>query len=232
MVSRDKIWVNDVSSDTVNLYVDTTPFPNKAEQVTHDITIPGRDEKIIISDDYYEDIQVDISTYTFDNTFDMLKVYKWLEGAKTLRTSESNFFYYYRVKKVLGIIPNYLGHGRHNIIISFVCSPFKYKDTNTIVKTAKTFSVSNTGGYYCRPVYKLTGSGDITLTVNNDANRIKVFGVNGSCTIDAERMLVYDDSGNLLRTQGKIPFAVVGNNDVVITGNVSKSEITLNERWR
>lgn len=231
MVSKDKIWVNDVSSDTVNLYVDTTPFPNKAEEVTHDIIIPGRDEKIIVSDNYYEDIQIDISAYTFDNTFDMLKVYKWLENAKTLRTSESYLFYWYKVKKVLGIIPNYLGHGKHNIIISFVCSPFKYKDTNIITKTSKTFSILNTGGYYCRPIYKLTGSGDITLTVNNDENRIKVFGVQGSCTIDAERMLVYDNSGNLLKTQGKIPFAVVGSNDVVITGNVSKSEITLNERW-
>lgn len=230
ILSKDKIWINDVSSDTVQLYVDTPPLPPKAEKITQDVTIPGRDESLVFTENMYSDIQIDLSTYIFDNDTDMSFIYKWLDGAETLRTTQSDF-YYYKIKKVLGVIPNYLGHGKTNIILSFLCSPFKYKVDNTIQSAAKSFTVTNSGGYYCRPVYKITGSGTITLAVNNDSNKITVYDVSGECVIDSERMLVYDSSGNLLRTSGKIPFCVIGENRVEITGNVTKSEITMNERW-
>lgn len=230
MVSRDKIYINNVSSDTVGIYIDTPFLPPKAQRKTQSIVIPGRGEEVIVSDDDYEDVQVDISTYVFSDTFDMNPVYAWMRDARTLRTSKHSGWYY-KVKNVLGVIPSYQGHGKSAITLSFVCSPYRYKIANQITKTEKSFTLNNSGNYYCKPVFKIFGTGDIKLTINNDENNIYVFGVNGHCIIDAEKQLVYTESGDILKTGGKTPYMVVGNNSVTITGNATRSEITLNERY-
>jgi len=232
--SPDYLIINEnQTSNDIGIWVDTPPMPPMAEQVYRELTIPDREENLTVADESYKDIQLAVKAYIFDNAYDMTTVYSWLRGAKKLRFKDDD--YYYRVKKVLPPTLNYSGHGKTMITLNFVVSPFRYiKVDTTVVSTTSTTTVLNTGNVYCRPQYKIFGSGTITLKVDDDTNKIVISNVDGYCIVDAERMLVYKDS-TFLSTTGIIPFLDVGSSSVIVTPQSSgdtftKIEITRNQR--
>lgn len=228
--SKDYIVINGISSDTVHIYIDTPPIPPKAEKKTQTIVIPGR-EDVITTNGEYEDITITINGYVFDRDYDPGDVYRWLEVAKTLKTSLSAD-YYYKVKKVMGVNPNYLGNGKYRLELQFLCSPYKYSVENEKhEETSKTFTISNEGTIYSQPTYIVYGNGEIKIRAADDENTITVYNVNGKATIDCERLVAYDDNKNIMMTSGIFPFLNAGNNNIVITGDVSKVEYYTNSRW-
>lgn len=223
----------DRTSNDIGIWIDTPPMPPMAEQVYRELTIPDREENLTVADESYKDIQLAVKAYIFDNAYDMTTVYSWLRGAKKLRFKDDD--YYYRVKKVLPPTLNYQGHGKTMITLNFVVSPFRYfvVDT-TVISTTSTTTVQNLGNVYCRPQYKIFGSGTIKLQVDDSANAVTVSDVDGYCIIDAERMLIYKDS-TFLSATGIIPFLDTGSSSVVVTplssgGTFTKLEITRNQR--
>ena len=232
--SPDYLIINESqTSNDIGIWVDTPPMPPMAEQVYRELTIPDREENLTVADESYKDIQLAVKAYIFDNAYDMTTVYSWLRGAKKLRFKDDD--YYYRVKKVLPPTLNYQGHGKTMITLNFVVSPFRYfvVDT-TVISTTSTTTVQNLGNVYCRPQYKIFGSGTIKLQVDDSTNAVTVSDVDGYCIIDAERMLIYKDSIFLSAT-GIIPFLDTGSSSVVVTplssgGTFTKLEITRNQR--
>lgn len=232
--SPDYLIINESqTSNDIGIWVDTPPMPPMAEQVYRELTIPDREENLTVADESYKDIQLAVKAYAFDNAYDMTTVYSWLRGAKKLRFKDDD--YYYRVKKVLPPTLNYQGYGKTMITLNFVVSPFRYfvVDT-TVISTTSTTTVQNLGNVYCRPQYKIFGSGTIKLQVDDSANAVTVSDVDGYCIIDAERMLIYKDS-TFLSATGIIPFLDTGSSSVVVTplssgGTFTKLEITRNQR--
>lgn len=224
----------DRTSNDIGIWVDTPPMPPMAEQVYREINIPDREESLTVIDETYNDIPLAVKAYIFDNTYDITSVYSWLRGAKKLRFKDSD--YYYRVKQVKPPTINYQGHGKTMITLNFVVSPFRYLKTDTVIEsTTTTTTVQNNGTVYCQPQYKIYGSGTLTLKVDDDTNKIKITGVDGYVTVDAERMLIYKDSSTFLSGEGVIPFLDVGSSSVIVTPQSSgdtftKVEITRNQR--
>lgn len=219
----------DRTSNDIGIWVDTPPLPPMAEQVYRELTIPDREENLTVADESYKDIPLAVKAYIFDNAYDMTTVYSWLRGAKKLRFKDDD--YYYRVKKVLPPTLNYSGHGKTMITLNFVVSPFRYlKVDTTVISTQTTFTVQNIGNVYCRPQYKIFGSGNITLQVDDPSNAITVKDVDGYAIIDAERLLIYKDS-DFLESEGVIPFLDAGTSTVTISGSgYTNIEITRNQR--
>lgn len=243
MNSRDFLVVNSgvKTSNDYGLYVDTPPMFRMAEQKTTTINIPGREESLYITHDEYEDIVLPVKGYSFSNDFDISAVYEWLRKAKRISFG-SNPQRFFKVKKLNGITPNYQGHGKNLITINFVVSPFRYftNDPNPY-HTGKEFTVSNEGNYYCRPVCELHGNG--VISIENDTEKLTILGekdnsgnykgVEGSCVIDSERLIVYKidgDTKKILKTEGVIPLLYSGNNHMKITGNMSSVSINRNQR--
>ena len=222
----------DRTSNDIGIWVDTPPMPPMAEQVYREINIPDREENLTVADEAYKDIDLAVKAYIFDNAYDMTTVYSWLRGAKKLRFKDDD--YYYRVKKVLPPTLNYSGHGKTMITLNFVVSPFRYlKVDTTVISTQNTFTIQNIGNVYCRPQYKIFGSGTITLKIDDNANSVTIYGVDEYCVVDAERMLIYKDS-TFLSATGVIPFLDVGSSEVTVTpllqSTFTKIEIKRNQR--
>lgn len=223
----------DRTSNDIGIWVDTPPMPPMAEQVYRELTIPDREENLTVADESYKDIPLAVKAYIFDNAYDMTTVYSWLRGAKKLRFKDDD--YYYRVKKVLPPTLNYSGHGKTMITLNFVVSPFRYlKVDTTVISTSNTTTVQNLGNVYCRPQYKIFGSGTLFLKVDDNANGVTISNVDGYCIVDAERMLIYKDS-TFLTSQGVIPFLDVGSSELTVVPQSSgdtftKVEITRNQR--
>lgn len=238
VTSTDYFNINGISSHNYGLYVDTPPMAAMSERSHTVIDIADREETLYINRDNYADIPVSIKTYAFEKNFDIQRVYDWLKHAETLSFGTENL--YYRVKSLKGITPNYQGHGKNIITITFICSPFKYYLSDSkITKTESSFSIVNTGNYWCRPKYKLYGNGDITISATSgaDTQEITLSSVSDHCILDCERLISYKEttSGGVtsrtsVHTSGVFPLLKVGTTNFTITGTVTKVEINRNMR--
>lgn len=98
--------------------------------------------------------------------------------------------------------------------------------TITLTKAA---TIYNTEGFTATPYIKITGSGGITLYINNRAHTFK--DVNEYIEIDGEIMNAY--KGDLLQNSKMVtelfPKLTAGANNISWAGNVTKVEII--PRW-
>lgn len=231
ITGRDYIVINGVSSETVGLYVDTPPMPPLQAKNFQTITIPNRPEVLTMHDVTREDIQIDINAYLFDDeqSADPSALYSFLDNATTLSTSK-NADFEYKVRRLLSVIPAYQGHGKQLLTISFICSPYRYSTDNEATEITQFPAIANnSGNVFSQPTFKLYGSGELTLTVNEDTDHTLVIpDVDGYVIADAEKMLCHKD-GTIMRCSGKIPFFNVGDNS--IETNATKLELIKNERW-
>lgn len=229
ITSRDYIIINGKNSNDVGLYVDTPPMPTKPEREYTSISIPGRPEPLAIKKVNRAERQVDLNCYLFgDEAYDPDELYAYLESAETLITSKSSK-YLYRVNNLLQIIPTYQGHGKQFLQISYMCSSYRYAILNEpITITRSGYMIDNNGTEYCQPQYRIYGNGSINLKVNGET--LKIFDVSDYVVVDAEALMVHKDGDNVV-SSGKLPFLAVGTNRIEFSGDVSKIEITKNERW-
>lgn len=215
ITSADYFYVNNVSSASVGLYVDTPPVPPMAKQrVTTWST--GVDADGHSPDDVYENIKITVSAYSFfPETFDFSAVYAFLADARTLMFSR----FPNRLLKVVQVDavqpqPKWDGK-RITLKISFTCEPFKYHAINPETPTPQ-HSIDNPGTRYSRPIYKLTLAkcdNGYTLSVNGQVCTISG-GAPSPFWIDTTRMIAYDENGvnQTQLTNGIYPFLSPGTN--------------------
>lgn len=240
ILSTDKMYINDISSDTVGLYIDSPPSPPLANRTYSDYTVPGRSESFTLNDDVYEDITLTVKAYVFDGLHQPEDIYGYIATAKTVYFSSSDK-YYYKVKRVLGIVPQYYDHDKRYLQIQFVCSPYRWARENDFVGVANGEGFKILGNIYCEPVYYLQGiQGDVTFTVNGVA--LKISTTNGNVYLDVAARKAYqiDTDGNkvvmLDNTVGRLWDMVLmpsSTEDNIISwdGTITAVTAKKNERW-
>ena len=114
--------------------------------------------------------------------------------------------------------------------------PFKY-DANEAERTftTGTFSVRNIGNIYSKPVLTITGTGAVTVTLNNTQILTLALGTGKTIIIDAEQMNAYDTSGNYLNRSVTGNYddlrLNIGINNIVIGGTITQAKINRISRW-
>ena len=239
-LSRDKMFVNGIASDTVGLYVDTPPMPPMASEKVITSDIAGLSGNQYTHTGVYEDIVVTVKCFVFDYGYHPKLIYGFLKDAKTLYFSEAAEWYY-RVKRVVGVTPQYQIDGKNVINIQFVCDPFRYRRQNIPIPFASSpATIRNFGNVYCEPQYKLTLDAEseaigATFTVNGTA--LQLLDLSGEVFVDLERKKIYKKSDNVLtvvqnQTSGKFWNMVLesGENTMSWTEKITSVEVTPNER--
>ena len=238
MTGKDYIILDGISSKEVGLYVDTPPLPPMALRKYSMFETEELGQSLTLGHDFFEDITLTISCFVFDygKNIDINAVYAWLRGKQKLQTSIYNNWYYY-IKQIPAVLPSYSGKGLYKLDISFVCSPYRYNVNNDVIVPELTGAVAGQactvdvqGSYYARPIYTISGNGDIELHVNQTNKPLIIYNVVGFATVDCEKMMVHKD-GVPVKNKGLLPFMDVGANYIMLKGDVSKLEITKNERW-
>lgn len=117
------------------------------------------------------------------------------------------------------------------IEITFMCKAYKraVKGDKAITLTGAA-TIYNTYGFTAKPYIKITGSGGITLYINNRAHTFK--DVSGYIEIDSELMNAYKDDTlqNSKMITDIFPMLAAGENNISWAGSVTKVEIV--PRWR
>lgn len=222
--SKDYIYINGVSSDSVGLYIDTPPLPPTALRRGSSYNV-GSEADGFSLENGYDDITVKIKAFVFyAKDFDNSELNSYLNGAKTLQTSRNTKFYY-KVKRITSVSASVMSDGEKiKYEISFLCYPFKYYVDNPEIPISNGAIIENTGKLFSRPVFRFTVTGPLQLTVNGSRFDVENNEVDREIVIDSEtgRMMAY--SGNvMLRTSGYFPLLAVGQNKISWSAYSTKS---------
>lgn len=229
----EKFTLDGVSSDTLGLFCDYLQPMNMAEQKYSEYNT-GEDEPLVIPDEVYSNIPYQLRFYTFlDENYNDTAIKAFCANKKILTLSRYPD-YYFKIRRISFTATDSLGYGKRiDYVLTLSIAPFRYVtgEYNPQVILASGDDIINEHTRYSKPEFEITGSGNITLTVNGSDFTITGLGLGQTVTIDSTRHVTY--SGNTLltgKTNGKYPLLNVGSNTVTWTGNVSS--IKYKGNWR
>lgn len=218
----EKFSLDGVSSDTLGLFVDFLPPVPLADQRYTDFNT-GADEQGTTPDDVFNNIQYQIRFYTFlpdDYNDTAIKAFCFGKSVLTLSRFPD---YYFKIKKISLQAADGSGYGKRiDYILTLTLAPFRYTVDNEQITLASGDSIVNEHTRYSKPKFEITGTGDITLTVNGVEFSVKGLETNQTIIIDSSRHVTYSGDTLLIgKTEGKYPLLDVGSNTVSWTGTVS-----------
>ncbi len=212
------------------------PVPMAVQQYTEWQT--GADMSGASPDNYFENIEYDITARVLRNptAFASSEIYALFANARTMTLSNVPG-YFYRIRKVLGIVPEAAPELKGNEIIytiSLELAPFKYHLSNA-EQTVTGGTIENPGTRYSRPIYKIIGraAGNTTTKLTVNGQQLTLSELTDASTtiyIDTERMLIYDQANtNLMpKSSGILPFLAPGVN----TASVTAGTLSITGNWR
>lgn len=219
---------NVVSSD-IGIMINRVVVPPSSVEDYQMISIPGRQEPLRSDLKTRQPIMIEVeATIVEENK--LRQIYSTFQGTGRLIISTESDKYYNASAQV--ITPDNIVRYMNKITLGFECQPFAYAVSNDPVEleisgSAATIDVG--GSYYCQPIYQITGSGNITLSVNS-ASLFTLYNVDGYVTVDTALMMCHKNGVNVV-SSGKLPFLSPGINMLSWSSNVTKMEVTKNERW-
>lgn len=227
----EKFSLDGVSSDTLGLFVDyLAPVPLAEQRYTDFNT--GADEQGVTPDDVFNNIQYQIRFYTLlpdDYNDTAIKAFCYGKSVLTLSRFPD---YYFKIKKVSLQAADGSEYGKRiDYILALTLAPFRYTVDNEQITLASGDSIVNEHTRYSKPEFEITGTGDITLTVNGAEFTVKGLETNQTIIIDSSRHVTYSGDTLLIgKTEGKYPLLDVGSNTVSWTGSISS--IKYKGNWR
>lgn len=165
------------------------------------VQIAGRDGALLVNDvlygtndTSYENIQIDVEmnyvrqSHKVGETFRAVK--SWLRGGGTLVMSDDKEVFY-KVKACS--VTDSARHTKYGVdlVASFICDPYTYMGSGT-----QPMQLGNVYNPYdtSHPLYKITGNGTCTLTVNGN---VVTANVGQNLTIDTDLFLAYRTDGTM-----------------------------------
>lgn len=156
------------------------------------------------------------------------KITSWLLNAKRITFTDDREVYY-KVKSVSigNIIRELRVLGSFSIV--FTIEPFSYLANSFPIKLTTGTKLTNLGTYESEPYIKITGSGNVTLNINNKELQLKA--IDGHIEIDSEAKETHKSYESMNHKKvGDYPIFQVGQNSISWTGTVTSVEIE--PRWR
>lgn len=202
---------------------------SKAEEQVEIYPVPYRDDEPSIHTGKYKPYLRPMEFMINDNS-KRGQIYQWLDGYGKLRT-ELDPNGYFKAEVIQTIDSDKLAGLYDKILVQFKINPgFFYMDSgDEVITLTVPGTIVNMGTHIAEPYIKITGSGNIDLTINSTVYSFT--GVDTYLEIDSESKYIYRDTLNQGdKMVGKFPILELGENVISWTGAVTKIEIT--PRWR
>ncbi len=222
------IW-NGVNSIEKNIIVNELPPIIKANKKIEEQTIPGRSGKLYIDDNTYDTFVYQIKC-TLGPNANIRDISNWLNGLGKLILSLEPDKYYE------GIIKNQIDftkvlHVFYEFPIEIELQPFAYsieEIEHNISEPTEIYITQSTTEI--KPYYKIHGSGQATLTINNKSQIIK--NIDEYIELDSKIEEAYKESKNLNSSiNGEFLNLVPGKNVISWIGNITNIEIKYRETF-
>lgn len=205
-------------------------MPAGKEEVEY-ITIAGRDSPLAVKTGERKNVEITLSCGFRENKNDWnakaREIRKWLDGEGELSFTDSPESFW-KVKSVELDAFTRTIKKLGNFDITFICAPFEYIKEG---KKEKEIQEAKYNPYdMSKPIYKITGNGSCTLTVNEKTMKATV---GQNLTVDTDRMLSYREDGTMMNTSVTGDYEDLylkpGENEISIT---SGFELVIIPNWR
>lgn len=196
--------------------------------------VSGRSGDLLIDLGTYNNrnITIDFDLVTKDYYRDYNLVMMWLNNITDNRLIIDNSNRCYRVIMVtLGAIKQ-VNYCTYNIPITFVCEPFMTDiEPREYEYNTKDIKIDYSGFIDGHPIIELYGYGNIQLVTNGETFLIK--NVDKYVKIDCELLETIDSNKQSKDwdTIGDYPYFTYGENNIIITGNVTKTKISITNKY-
>ncbi len=224
---------NGVSSLEYDLFIRSKGTYNAPERDVTYQSIPGKNGDLLIDNGRYKNISIPYKVALLpashaDIAERSRKIKRWLLGSVGYyRLSDSYDDRYFRLAahttalEIEEVLPRY-----GEMELNFNCKPQRYSfDGQRSRKITAPTTLINPERFASYPYIKITGSGNISLHINNDT--FSFVGVDGYIEIDSELMNAYKGtvSQNNKMTAASFPTLAADENLIQWTGNVTSVEI-------
>lgn len=224
---------NGIRGSAMRIFARERPPIPAARLRMDEITIPGRDGVLYQSDGGYEPTEIPV-TFNYIGRESQWgerwrMAQKWLSARNSILRFSDDDGFFFRVSKVE------LDENDHSSArVGVFAAKFITRDglyyLNSGLRECAADEVTWNSGETAHPVYKITGEGSCTLTVNG---KKMTANVGQNLTIDTERMIAYRKDGTLQNTAvtGKYEelYLVEGANEVSISNGF---ELRIIPNWR
>lgn len=183
------------SSTTMGVHVLALPDIPVAEERGQEVTIPGRDGTLWLSEGAYADIELPF-LIEYGSTADLNAIAGWLSGyGELVISTQPNYCYHARITSGFALQHGIYAFGHYRAEINFVANPYKYVSGNPALPdmTQSTMFDGN-GSIYSRPVITIYANGDVNLLVNDCS--VLIEDIDEYVTIDCEAMMAFKDDTN------------------------------------
>lgn len=238
MYCRPYINLNGIDSTTIQgLLITELPPITKPLERTLVETVDGRDGDIITKlgfSAYDKPCKIGLT-----HNYDIDEVIKYFNSEGVVSFSnEPDKYYRYAIYNQIDF-EKLLRFKTAEVV--FHVQPFKYSFEATeqefiISQSPTSVVVRNAGNYYSRPILTITGSGDVTLSVNGTQLLTIAMGdTSQTIRIDCEEMNAYYSDNTLANrivtgNYDNIKLGL-GNNTITTTGAVTKLKVENYSRW-
>lgn len=225
MAYNGTITFKGVASSAYPLTITTPPQIVHPQMFTEEYAVPGRNGTLFGSNPYFGSGTINVTFALVaqpgltDGTSKYQTAYRqvrqWLQGTGKLILGDSASSYY-EVQKVVITTDSRVILRYGTMQVAFTVMPYEFLTSGDTAKSAGT--ITNPGDEAC-PLYKITGSGSGTLTVNSNA---MTFTSSGTLYIDTRRFIAYDNAGNNCNSNISGDYKALrlrtGDNTVAISG--------------
>lgn len=226
----DAIIDDKYSMRDFKMYITSRPIIPVAKRNIELIDIPGRDGSLTKFKGYRDrEVSIPFKFLDYENISRRIReITPILLNAKKIVFND-DFEIFYKIKSVeiedversLRVIGSF--------VVKFIVDPFSYFTNNEIIEVIKDISIFNAGTYKSQPHIKIYGNGNLQVSINS--NTFQIDNVEEYVEIDSELLICYKKTINKGPDMiGEFPILYIGENNITLSSNITKVEITPN--WR
>lgn len=221
-------WKNE-SSTSKGVVVETTPSISKAKKRFDYIDIPSRNGNLVVDRGTYDTFNVKVECHFDEDKANRDEVVSWLDGYGKLSFDNERE---YDAVIINAVKLEKIAYSFKKFLIQFECQPIaksKVETEETIISNPQTVTITEaTAKMY--PTIEITGSGDLTVTINNETFNIK--GADGTFILDCELKEITKDGNNASHYM-KYDFPTLnnGSNEISYTGTITNFKISYKKAY-
>ena len=207
---------NGSTFNSKGIIIEKTPIPDKPKHSYNQYTIPGRNGFLSIDNETFEPLMLSLECHLNSANVDMNEIKAWLDGYGELQIDSERVY--------TGYISNSISFEKivnfRKFIIQFTLQPLaKAIDSTEVNALSLDTLVADT---YVRtyPKITITGSGDITLSINDIP--FTIYDADGEYELDCEAKVITKDGVNQsMNMSGEFPYIIDGNNSIEKEGTIT-----------
>ena len=211
---------NGESFNSKGIIIEKTPIADKPKHSYTQYTIPGKSGYLAIDNKTYEPLLLSLECHLDTLNVDMNEIRAWLDGYGELQIDNERVY--------IGYISNSISFDKivnfRKFIIQFTLQPIAKAATATTVNALSLNTLVADTYTATYPKITITGSGDISLSINGIGFTLD--DADGTYVLDCDAKVITKNNINQSSIMsGNFPYIIDGDNSIIKSGTITALSI-------